>query len=222
MLLKNYYTIFAGLTFNSGNMKFVNVSGVNNTYANSNITVNNIGLMHTNINTNSNFSGNGVIFGDGDTPANIDDYKLSGNLITTLSGNGLISCEYVDDKCIATRIFTLTNTGSEDVTIREVATLAGFNYQTIIERTVLDNPVTIPAGGIGQVTYTVCMNYSDEVIDGGNGSVPSPQSTVTVPFGRTSRMGEVLPSCRVIQMWVSPSLNHSSSEPLPPSITSSE
>ena len=28
-----------------------------------------------------------------------------------------------------------------------------------VERTVLETPVTIPAGGVGQVTYTIRMNY---------------------------------------------------------------
>ena len=68
-----------------------------------------------------------------------------------------------------TATYTITNNGSEAVTIAEVAIMAriltdanGSNAAATLqlwERTVLDYPVTIPAGGIGQVTYTVRMDW---------------------------------------------------------------
>ena len=67
-------------------------------------------------------------------------------------------------------MFTLTNTGSEDFTISELGLVTyayitntnGYCYENnfLLERTVLENPITIPAnGGVGQVTYTIRMDY---------------------------------------------------------------
>lgn len=114
----------------------------------------------------------GQVFGTGTTPPTVDDYCVSGSEITNLTftktvtyGAGTVTCTYV-----------ITNGNSDPVTIGEVALFtpgsftlyynysSGSNkttfYKTVmLERTVLDTPVTIPAGGIGQVTYTIRMNY---------------------------------------------------------------
>lgn len=108
----------------------------------------------------------GVMFGDGDTPATKDDIKLAGSLITTISSSVSITSSNDDTGSTCTGVFTVTNTGSAEITIREVVmygrcprNTTGGAYPCVIERTVLDTPVTIPAGGIGQVTYTIRMNY---------------------------------------------------------------
>ena len=119
------------------------------------------------------YSPRGFAFGSGNTPPTIDDYKLSGDYInpsdyqvtTTVTVN--TETEYTTEY---TATYSITNISSNDITIGEVA-LCGYllgratsngtnkHCSFIIDRTVLDTPVTIPAGGIGQVTYTIRMNY---------------------------------------------------------------
>lgn len=104
----------------------------------------------------------GVFFGDGTTPPTLDDINLSGNVITTLNGTAKLSYDISDDGSVeVSALWTLTNTGNVAVTISEAALACGFTNNSFImfERTLLDTPVTIPAGGIGQVTYTIRFNY---------------------------------------------------------------
>ena len=107
------------------------------------------------------YSYGGVILGTGDTAPSIDDYKLSGDLITTISAIGDISVTQDDNGCTFEGIYSVTNSSSEDVTVKEIGLLmtGAYSGRFLVERTVLDTPVTIPAGGIGQVTYTIRMNY---------------------------------------------------------------
>lgn len=108
---------------------------------------------------------NGVTFGDSDQPATVEDYKLAGNIISNLVASVTIS---KSDNDITAR-FTITNNNSTEVTIKEVCYTAYFQYFTsswgsnsngvVIDRTVLDTPVTIPTGGVGQIVYTITFNY---------------------------------------------------------------
>jgi hypothetical protein len=105
-----------------------------------------------------------VVFGTGDTPPTINDYNLSGDVITTLSAICETTCSINSDAVSMSALYTLTNNGTEEVTIKEVGLGQGFYYSSglrnscLVDRTVLDNPVTIPAGGIGQVKYTITFN----------------------------------------------------------------
>lgn len=94
----------------------------------------------------------------------MDDYKLSGNLITAITTTTTVSWD--EDDITGTGSlkaeYTITNTGSSAITIREIGLIAaaGANnsYDTnkcLLERTVLDEPLTIPKGGTGRVTYVV-------------------------------------------------------------------
>lgn len=105
----------------------------------------------------------GVIFGSGTIPPTIDDYNLSGSLLTTITASVNYNFTTDDSGVCYEAVYTITNTGASEITIGEIGLLAGGdsapNKKFLVERTVLDNPVTIPAGGIGQVTYTIRMNY---------------------------------------------------------------
>lgn len=106
----------------------------------------------------------GAIIGTGTTPPAIDDYNLSGDMITTFSASSAVSRAIDDSGHTITVVYTITNTGTADFTIGEIGLIAGTNTSAaankcLLERTVLDTPVTIAAGGVGQVTYTIRMNY---------------------------------------------------------------
>lgn len=103
----------------------------------------------------------GAVFGTGDTTPTFDDYKLSGDLVTTINASGSTVVTQDDDGYTYVCTYTISNTGSADITIKEVGLIlyGRANSSFLIERTVLDSPLTIPAGGIGQVEYTIRMNY---------------------------------------------------------------
>ena len=105
-----------------------------------------------------------VCFGDGTTSPTEDDYNLSGNIITTISTTVTRSRTNDEDGVIQSAVYTITNTGSESITISEIGMFGYWytnssNYTTyLLERTLLDTPVTIEPGGVGQVTYNIRMN----------------------------------------------------------------
>lgn len=110
-----------------------------------------------------------VFFGDGDTTPTPNDYNLAGYMFTATDIDVTASVKTVvdDDGVATTGTYTITNKTDAEITIREVCVRARCMYAAssssythfMLDRTVLDSPVTIPAGGVGQVTYTIRMNY---------------------------------------------------------------
>ena len=112
------------------------------------------------VNQGYNGSKGGVVFGDGNTPATAEDYKLAGNIITGFTATANLA--HSNDNGVAQIVATYTINASSEVTIKEIVAFAhtgGGNSTYIVDRTVLDTPVTIPAGGVGQVVYTITFNY---------------------------------------------------------------
>ena len=121
-------------------------------------------------NANLGNAGYHVVFGSGNNPATPNDYTM--DFITGLTATVVKSVDNDDNGASSTAVFTITNTNSNEVTISEVgifsslytrltpdAVGASGSVPFLMERTVLDTPVTIPAGGVGQVTYTIRRNY---------------------------------------------------------------
>ena len=106
-------------------------------------------------------SGKGIAFGADNTPPTAEDYTITP--IANLNGTVSSSTQFSDGQVVRTATITLTNNNTESVTIREVAAVTLYSNTTsknyLLDRTVLDEPVTIPAGGIGQVVYTITFNY---------------------------------------------------------------
>lgn len=104
----------------------------------------------------------GVLFGGSDVVPNIKDNKLN-SLISGLSGDAAVKTTVDSTNCLTTisSVLTITNGNDTDVTINEIGLNLNYtgNWAFLVDRTVLDAPLTIPAGGIGQVTYTIRMNY---------------------------------------------------------------
>lgn len=112
--------------------------------------------------------GEGVSFGDGDTPVTFSDINLSGNRIAGLSVVTKWAYSMAGENgSTITATYTITNNNSEAVTIREVALFSRVPYASssntayfiMVDRTVLDSPVTIEPNGMGQVNYTINLNY---------------------------------------------------------------
>lgn len=104
-----------------------------------------------------------IIIGSGTTPPTVDDYKLESQITSGITGS--IASKFSDEGLL---VFTLTlnNTSSADITIGEVGYAAGVPTSSsssgaaaLLERTVLDEPITIPAGGVGQILYTFGLEF---------------------------------------------------------------
>lgn len=126
--------------------------------------------------SNSYYSGCQTIFGTGNVSPTTDDYRLSGDVIRGLSPTNVTLTSVFErvngvNKLITT--YTISNTLGKDITIGEIGimtTIRAYYYlysqnkngydiyiPILLERTALDEPITIPADGIGKVTYTLEM-----------------------------------------------------------------
>ena len=117
----------------------------------------------------------GVSFGTGTTPATASDYKLESLLDSTqinVATPSVVSFSRFDAYDEYSVTFGVTNKTAEAITISEVG-LAAIPYYSgsststrkcvLVDRTVLDTPITIPAGQSKQITYTIRFNYGDTV-----------------------------------------------------------
>lgn len=171
MLTKNYYKLIAGCGLPSPNntVEMVNYTGESYAYSVSyNDSVRNkvakalgfneITTVH---NALSGSSTNGVLFGTGTEEPTIDDFFLSGDIVGGIATNFSVSFDSDESGSTKTATITVTNTNGTDITIGEIAYLAyfGLGRSVMIDRTLLESPITIPAGGVGHITYTIKMNY---------------------------------------------------------------
>ena len=179
MLTKNWYQLLLSQVFYSG-VNCINTAGTtqsvsvsqgyqlcfgNNYYQCPSIHAPR--FLHTTTTFNSSSAGNGsnnnqgagVYFGTGAVAPSFDDYTFSGDIIHTAQATPTVNTVNLDNGKAITGVYTITNTGAEEITIREVGLVwAERKYRILLDRTVLDTPVTIPAGGIGQVVYTITLN----------------------------------------------------------------
>lgn len=122
----------------------------------------------------------GVYFGSGTTPASKEDYTLesiitSGLNITNSSAPAVVNP--ASGKYVVSADFIVRNTSAEDITICEIGIFTpvstmNSNYEALVsttygtflmERTVLDEPITIPAGEAKMITYAIEFNQTTGV-----------------------------------------------------------
>lgn len=114
----------------------------------------------------------GVSFGTGTTPATLEDYKLEsilGNTQISVSNPSAVSFSRgatFDEYSVS---FGVTNITDEAITISEVGLAAmphndsSTNRIVLVDRTLLDTPVTIPANETKHIAYTIRFNYGGAV-----------------------------------------------------------
>lgn len=121
--------------------------------------------------TNANNAG--FCVGSGTTAADEDDYDLESQITSGISASVVVNpgLDESDNPYVAYDL-TITNTGSESITIGEIgfkqslytttaADGTSFSNRTfLLDRTVLDTSVTIPAGSYAVIRYTLKTDMS--------------------------------------------------------------
>lgn len=112
----------------------------------------------------------GVYFGTGSTPPSRSDIELEAPITSGLSFTGSGNVLFYDEGdgvYSASTTFTIKNTTSAEIVIREIGCFATGSGLTesgsllyMMERTVLDNPITIPSGITKLITYKITFNQS--------------------------------------------------------------
>lgn len=180
MFLKNWYHILGTIIMTDGTarMPAVDFKGVDKYVVNDSYNV--VALKDKamgDYSFPSSATGNdaGVWFGDGDAEPTMDDYNLSGTkLLSTDASGGAGSCVATMNsdtgEASLTGTYMINNLRDTEIVIREVGIVLNVKASTtatgsasasyfMVERSLLDEPVTIPAGGFGQVVYTVKMGF---------------------------------------------------------------
>lgn len=111
----------------------------------------------------------GIAVGSGSTPATVDDYcmesMITSGITATIPATATATYDNTHKQYVVSKDVTIANTGSASITISEIGILASTKYANSVgasvsssttvlaDRTVLDTPVTIPAGQSGVVRY---------------------------------------------------------------------
>jgi hypothetical protein len=110
----------------------------------------------------------GIRFGTGTTEPSVNDYNLSGTLITGISILSTSSKEvtFTDNGAVVVTTYDVKNTSGAELTIGEIGLFARMSYNGssytssfLIDRTLLDEPVVIPADGFAQIKYTLSYTF---------------------------------------------------------------
>ena len=112
----------------------------------------------------------GIYFGSGNTPATKADYKLESPITSGLSivtPSSAVLQSDGDGKYIYSASFIVTNTSADEIIICEIGLFtpgagqsASTLYLTLMERTVLSEPIIIAPGERKVVTYEITFNQT--------------------------------------------------------------
>lgn len=128
------------------------------------------GAIPTTKQTYNNTEPFGVYFGSGSTPATRADITLESPITSGLSISNTSKLfqveEKADDNYVCYGSYVLKNTTDADIIIREIGVITPIGlsssayYPTLMERTVLTEPITIPAGGVKMIVLSVDLNMT--------------------------------------------------------------
>lgn len=126
----------------------------------------------TNVNVVFNTSA-GIHLGTGNTPSTENDYQLESQITSGLSASSTTNTYGLDTNGnpYVKYLFTVSNTTNSDIVISEIGYAQNFYasssiggsasaYTFLIDRTVLDTPVTVPANDSAALKYTLKTDLS--------------------------------------------------------------
>lgn len=186
MFTNNYKNYRKAMFFNDKTLNFKNYSGVSQTLLPQSSFYGDIGavIKYGQCRT---FSGStsyygsapssvsgtysGVWFGKDSTPPAESDYTLGDPITSGLSitNSTPITMDNGDGVYVVQSSYILTNTSVEDITINEIGLFGElpwkdnnnyyYSVPVLFERTVLAEPITIPAGEAKLITYKLTFNH---------------------------------------------------------------
>ena len=173
MLTKNFWKIFAGLVGRiQGETKEVTVTLPDNTqytdtlFASSSRPYGLLGVLSTPLCNNYIGSWYGTWFGTGTTPPTIEDVTLEAPITDesiACKGSTQSLIVVTEPDCVRiSAAHSLTNTTSKDITIKEVGCFGKINSEQgafLLDRTVLNTPIVIPAGRTVPIEYAIKFPY---------------------------------------------------------------
>ena len=107
----------------------------------------------------------GFCLGRGSTPATKEDYKLEDMITAGLSRAAYSTAtNWYDGGFEVIWSYTMTNTSAADIEICEIGKVGqhysgSTAYYVLVDRTVLDTPITIPAGETKVLSHSIRINY---------------------------------------------------------------
>lgn len=110
----------------------------------------------------------GIKVGAGNTSPGIDDYCLESMITSGLSMTVTsVTRSAIDETPSITLVISVTNTSNSDITIKEIGYQGSVNgtnikgatsqttYYPLLDRTLLDSPITIPSNETATISYTL-------------------------------------------------------------------
>lgn len=162
MLTKNFYALMRVAIGKTGST----VTNLGNEALTTNYNGNNWYGILCNMNSYSTNGYQYVRFGNGTTPATVNDYKLESEIDSGIkvANPSTVTTEQTDSYILWTATFGVS--ASVETTVSEIGLisyvyLSSGSTSALVDRTVLDEPITIPAGQSKQITYTIRFNYGD-------------------------------------------------------------
>ena len=166
MLTKNFYS-YMRATMQNTYASFTKVDGSTQSYNSSSLThINCLRPFAAMASYAVSAAALGVSFGTGTNPPAITDYCLENPITSGLAvtSPSAVSFNKTDEYEEYTVTFGVT--AANTVTITEIGLKCNVSYNNsadnvvaMVDRTVLDTPITIPAGQSKQITYTIRFNY---------------------------------------------------------------
>lgn len=107
----------------------------------------------------------GVCFGTGTAEPTIDDYEIAHLGTANYSATSTIAHEHDDTGVTSTAVYVVENISASAFTIREIGIMGGSYVSSssytrfLVEKTKLEEPVTIAAGAKAVITHTIRYNY---------------------------------------------------------------
>lgn len=118
-------------------------------------------LMQEQRTSYTNTSVGGFCFGTGTSTPTEDDYQFQN--VLQLPSEVSVGVKYEQDGETCTATYTLTNNSTQELTITEVALIGNFMTSAsktityLVDRTLLNEPLTIEPGKTGQAVYTISI-----------------------------------------------------------------
>lgn len=110
----------------------------------------------------------GTWFGKGTTPPTPDDYTLEAPYVNgefRVQCASAVTATHTEESYSVSIVYNITNTTSADLTISEIGVFSRHvstgQYYCLLDHTVLENPVVIPAGRTVAMEYVIKFPYGN-------------------------------------------------------------